>query len=91
MLPQFAAANPSIEINVSPKPNKHPVVVSHYIIGKEKFICMRNMQPNEIAKRLEVLRQASGFKPKRVTKPVTSVNESVRGVWSPYHGQGLSV
>ncbi|KAG0161292.1 hypothetical protein PDIDSM_8826 [Penicillium digitatum] len=30
--------------------------------------------------------EASGEKLKRVKKPVTSLNESVRGIWSPYHG-----
>ena len=38
-----------------------------------------------------LLRDASGEKLKRVTKPVRSLRESVRGVWSPYHGGGVDV
>ena len=33
-----------------------------------------------------LLRDASGEKLKKVTKPVTSLNESVRGIWDPFHG-----
>jgi large subunit ribosomal protein L43 len=49
------------------------------------------MEPYEILKKAELLRDASGEKLKRTTKPVTSINESVRGIWSPYHGDGLRV
>jgi large subunit ribosomal protein L43 len=39
----------------------------------------------------ERLRNTSGEPWKRVLKPVKSVNESVRGVWSGVHGSGISV
>ena len=85
-LPRFARENPQIEITVSPRPRKHPVIRGHYINGREKAICVRNM-PNELVlQKAELLRDASGDKLKRVTKPVNSINESVRGIWSPYHG-----
>jgi large subunit ribosomal protein L43 len=82
----FAQANPQIEVHVSPRPRKHPVIRGHYINGKEKSICVRNLQPEQIAQKATLLKEASGEKPKRTTKPVTSINESVRGIWSPYHG-----
>ncbi|GJC95659.1 Mitochondrial ribosomal protein [Colletotrichum higginsianum IMI 349063] len=90
-LPKFAAANPQIEFTVSPRPSKHPIIVGHYINGREKAICVRNMEPLEILKKAELLRDASGEKLKRVTKPVASINPSVRGIWSPYHGKGMTV
>ncbi|GKT87791.1 mitochondrial 54S ribosomal protein MRPL51 [Colletotrichum tofieldiae] len=74
-----------------PRPSKHPVIVGHYINGREKAICVRNMEPLEILKKAELLRDASGEKVKRVNKPVTSINPSVRGIWSPYHGKGMTV
>ena len=76
---------------MSPRPNKHPVIIGHYINGKEKPICVRNLEPLQILKKAELLRDASGEKLKRVTKPVQSINDSVRGVWSPYHGEGMRV
>ena len=90
-LTRFAAANPQIEITVSPRPNKHPVIAGHYINGRHKVICVRKLEPGQILKKAELLRDASGEKLKKVTKPVKSINESVRGVWSPYHGGGISV
>ncbi|KAI9718034.1 MAG: hypothetical protein M1812_004292 [Candelaria pacifica] len=85
-LPQFARANPQIEISVSPRPRKHPVIKGSYINGREKAICVRNLEKGQILQKAELLRDASGEKLKRVTKPVRSTNESVRGIWSPYHG-----
>jgi len=85
-LPSFARAHPQIEITVSPKPHKHPVIKGTYINGREKAICVRNLQKEQILQKAELLRDASGEKLRRVTKPVKSTNESVRGIWSPYHG-----
>lgn len=85
-LPAFARANPQIEIRVSPRPTKHPFVRGHYINGREKAISVRNFKPDEILEKANLLKQASGEKSKRQKKPVTSLNESVRGIWSPYHG-----
>lgn len=65
--------------------------MGHYINGRTKAICVRNMEPLEILKKAELLRDSSGEKPQKFKKPVTSTNPSVRGVWSPYHGQGLVV
>jgi len=90
-LPKFAAANPEIEITVSPRPNKHPVIIGHYVNGREKAVCVRNLQPNSIIKKAELVRDSTGEKLKKVTKPVKSINASVRGIWSPYHGNGFTV
>ena len=86
-LPKFARKHPQIEITVSPRPRKHPVVRGHYINGREKAVCVRNMEIGEIMKKVELLRDANGEKLKRVNKPVKSVNDSVRGIWSPFHGR----
>ncbi|TPX12142.1 uncharacterized protein E0L32_007257 [Thyridium curvatum] len=90
-LPQFAAKNPQVEITVSPRPSKHPVIIGHYINGKERAICVRNLEATQILKKAELLRDATGEKNKKLSKPVSSINESVRGIWSPYHGNGMQV
>ncbi|PHH76142.1 hypothetical protein CDD80_1774 [Ophiocordyceps camponoti-rufipedis] len=91
LLPKFAAVNPQIEFVVSPRPNKHPVIIGHYINGRTKPICVRNLSPYEILQKIELLRDASGDKLRRTNKAVTSTNPSVRGIWSPYHGSGMAV
>jgi len=85
-LPQFARQNPQVEISVSPRPRKHPVIRGQYINGREKAICVRNMEPTQILQKAMLLRDASGEKLKKMNKPVRSLNESVRGIWSPFHG-----
>ncbi len=90
-LPKFAAQHPQIEITVSPRPSKHPVIVGRYINGRDRAICVKNLEANQVLKKAEMLRDSDGEKNKRTNKAVTSVNESVRGVWSPYHGNGLAV
>ena len=90
-LSKFAAANPQIEITVSPRPRKHPVIIGHYINGREKAVCVRNLQKEQVLQKAVLLRDASGEKLRKVTKPVKSIKESVRGVWSPYHGGGMHV
>lgn len=42
-------------------------------------------------RKAELLRDASGEKLRRTAKPVQSSNDSVRGIWSPFHGNGMPV
>ncbi|KAI5845371.1 thioredoxin-like protein [Tricharina praecox] len=90
-LPAFAKANPAIEITVSPRPHKHPIIRGEYINGREKVICVRNLEHNQVLAKAELLRNSSGLKLRRVTKPVFSANASVRGVFSPFHGAGHKI
>ncbi|KAI4173887.1 MAG: hypothetical protein LQ343_002655 [Gyalolechia ehrenbergii] len=87
-LPRFAASHPSIEIHVSPRPSKHPVIRGHYINGTQHTICVRNLEKDQIVKKAEILRDMSGEKARRVKggRMVGSLNESTRGIWSPFHG-----
>jgi len=85
-LPAFARNNPQIEITVSPRPRRHPVIKGHYINGREKAVCVRNLEKEQVLEKATLLRNASGERLKKVTKPVKSLNESVRGIWDPFHG-----
>jgi large subunit ribosomal protein L43 len=90
-LPSFARQNPQIEIRVSPRPRKHPMIRGYYVNGKEKAICVRNLEKEQILQKAGVLKCTDGTKWKRIKKPVKSLNESVRGVWSGLHGQSIGV
>jgi len=91
LLPKFAAQNPQVEITVSPRPTKHPLIVGHYVNGRQRSICVRSMEPYQILKKAELLRSAGGEMVKKSKKPVQSINNSVRGIWSPYHGNAFKV
>ena len=51
---------------------------------------MRNLEKEQILLKVELLREGSGAKNRRVRggRVVGSLNEGVRGVWSPMHGVG---
>ncbi|KAH0610887.1 uncharacterized protein H6S33_011314 [Morchella sextelata] len=86
-LADFAKANPQIEITVSPRPNQHPIIRGSYINGREKVICVRKLDHLQILQKAELLRNSSGQKLKKFSKPVKSMNEGARGIFSPYHGE----
>jgi large subunit ribosomal protein L43 len=90
-LPTFAKNNPQIEISVSPRPRRHPVIIAQYINGTERSICVKNMQIEEVREKAEILRNSTGEKNKKTGKPVTSINESVRGIWDPFHGAKMKI
>jgi large subunit ribosomal protein L43 len=90
-LPRFAKQHPQIEITVSPRPNTHPVIVGHYINGQKKEICVKNMKSEHVRAEAEALKDTNGEKLRRQNKPVTSINESVRGIWSPFHGAKVKI
>ena len=54
---------------------------------------MRNLQKEQILKKVELLRDAGGEKVRRVKggRVVESMEGGVRGVWSPYHGEGRAM
>ncbi|KAL0637628.1 39S ribosomal protein L51, mitochondrial [Maublancomyces gigas] len=85
-LPEFAKSNPQIEITVSPRPHQHPIIRGTYINGREKVICVRKLDHQQILQKTELLRNSSGQRLRRITKPVKSMNEGVRGIFSPFHG-----
>ncbi|ORX57505.1 hypothetical protein DM01DRAFT_1319439 [Hesseltinella vesiculosa] len=85
-LVKFAAENPQIEIVVQQRKAHHPIIRGYYLNGRDKVICTRNMQANEIGNKVRLLQSSSGEKLKLLAKkPVISTNESVRGIWSPFH------
>ncbi|PSR78093.1 mitochondrial 54S ribosomal protein L51, partial [Coniella lustricola] len=90
-LPRFAKSHPEIEISVSPRPQQHPSVIAHYINGNTRPVCLRKLDPNQILGKVELLRDSTGERNKRVKKPVKSINVGVRGIWSPYHGDAVKV
>merc|ERR1712193_283477 len=89
--PQVCCCEPPDRILHFPRPNKHPVVTGHYINGRTKPVCVRNLSPYEILEKVELLRDASGEKLTKTNKAVTSTKDSVRGIWSPFHGKGEPV
>ncbi|CAG8674611.1 17883_t:CDS:2 [Acaulospora morrowiae] len=82
----FAKKNPQIEIIVTPRPSKHPLIRGTYLNGFQKDICVRNKEPKDISEVVQLIRDHTGYKAKgRFKKPVISTTPSVRGIWSPFN------
>ncbi|SCU97183.1 LAFA_0G10220g1_1 [Lachancea sp. 'fantastica'] len=82
----LARKYPDIEFNVI-KQSGHPLVRAHYTNGREKVICVRNLNIDNVENKLKSLKDSSGeILHHRVSNDyVDSLNSSVRGVWSPMH------
>lgn len=54
--------------------------------GKEKSICIKNLQPSAILQQIERLRSSRGFKARTWVekKRVVSKRPSIQGQWTPY-------
>lgn len=88
----FAKRNPQIEIQVYRKSGNHPAITAYYLNGHQKSVNVKNLTPEGVREKMELLRNSSPEKNKRVpSKPVTSINESVRGIWSPFHGAKIKI
>ncbi|KAJ4290620.1 39S ribosomal protein L51, mitochondrial [Kalmusia sp. IMI 367209] len=91
-LAAFAKRNPQIEISVYPKNANHPAITAYYLNGHQKSINVKNLTSEGVREKVELLRNSSPEKNKRVpSKPVSSINESVRGIWSPFHGAKIQI
>jgi large subunit ribosomal protein L43 len=88
----FAKRNPQVEFQVYRKHNQDPVITAYYLNGHQKSVNVKNLTPEGVREKIELLRNSSPEKNKRVVgKPVTSINESVRGIWSPFHGAKINI
>lgn len=83
-LNEIAAQKPSIYFEII-KRNGHPQLKFHYNNDAVKEIDVRNLCETDVIKKLDEHAQNSGNAPFRWNHKVMSVNESVRGIWSPLH------
>ncbi|KAH3684837.1 hypothetical protein WICPIJ_004190 [Wickerhamomyces pijperi] len=83
-LNNYATAHSKIEFTVIQKAG-HPVVKGEFINGSEKAICVRNLNIDNVENKINLLRESSGETLRKRNNKVESINESVRGVWSPLH------
>jgi len=83
-LDKYASKHPKIEFKLVEKAG-HPVIKGEYINGREKPICIRNLNVDNVQNKMELLRESSGEQLRFTKSKVESLNESIRGIWSPLH------
>ncbi|KAF5092356.1 hypothetical protein D0Z00_004622 [Geotrichum galactomycetum] len=79
-----AAKYPDVEF-VLKKKSGHPTITGEYGVGKTQTVSVRNATLGQIKEQIEFIHDNRGNAPKKYKYPVKSTNESVRGVWSPFH------
>lgn len=88
---ELAAQNPDVEIVVRKlKRGKAAVIRGHYVNGRDKVICVNNLQANQIQNKVAILLESSGAKIRNLKNDTLEAgpgNESARGVWSALHAQ----
>jgi large subunit ribosomal protein L43 len=66
------------------------VLRGHYTNGRDKVICVNNLEATQVAAKVQILLNASGAKLKslkNLTVEAAPGNEAARGVWSAIHDQ----
>ena len=89
-LEEFRESNPQIDVKITQKANRHPVLRAHYLWGRivkgeqvPKVIPVPNLQPSEIMDYIVQLRNQWGSKAKSWNERHWRENESVQGTWTP--------
>lgn len=80
----FAAGNKETVFELV-KRNGHPSVTFHYSTGLEQAVDVRNLSAREVVLKLLEHIKRGGNAPFKFNHKVKSINESIRGVWSPFH------
>ncbi|CCD22644.1 mitochondrial 54S ribosomal protein mL43 NDAI_0A04890 [Naumovozyma dairenensis CBS 421] len=85
-LDKLAKQYPFIQFHVMKK-SGHPILRAEYNNNREKVICVRNLNIDNVENKLKLLKDSSGDVLRKRTKNdnVETLNNSVRGVWSPIH------
>jgi large subunit ribosomal protein L43 len=53
---------------------------------------VKNLQNEGVREKAEMLRNSTGEKNRKLDgRPVKSLNENVRGIWSPFHGSKIKI
>merc|ERR1739848_134073 len=64
-----------------------PDRILHFPPAQQNLSACGTCRPTR-SEKVELLRDASGEKLTKTNKAVTSTKDSVRGIWSPFHGKG---
>lgn len=84
LVDKFAQNNKDIVFEIVTRKG-HPTLNFYYNNGVETAVDVKNMKVGEVAKKLQEFIRRSGNEPFKYNHKVLSNNESVRGIWSPFH------
>ena len=80
---QWAEKHPHVEVEVSVRNGKHPLIEGEYITGHPKQVSVRNETTKRIQNVVDMLYNSSGRKMKKFNRTVVTQTPSIQGVWTP--------
>lgn len=83
-LNSLATKNSAVYFDVV-KRSGHPSFTFHYNNDVVKDISIANLSTKEIVEKFEEYSQRAGGELFKMNQKVVSINDSVRGIWSPLH------
>ncbi|WPK22891.1 hypothetical protein PUMCH_000112 [Australozyma saopauloensis] len=84
LVDRFAQNNKDVMFEILSK-GGHPTFTFHYANGQKQAVDVRNLKVGDVARKLQEYMHRSGNEPFKFNHKVLSNNESVRGIWSPFH------
>jgi large subunit ribosomal protein L43 len=79
----WATDHPQVQVELKVRNGKHPFLEGDYISGQPKQIGVKNEDTKRIYQVMDMLKNSSGRKMKRLNRPVITQTPSVQGVWTP--------
>jgi large subunit ribosomal protein L43 len=79
----WAAAHPSVQVEVLVRNGNHPFVEGEYVTGLPKQIGVKNIEIPQLTSYMKMLYNSSGRKIKRLAVPVVTSTPTIQGIWSP--------
>eukprot|EP00700_Malawimonas_jakobiformis_P001195 EC720678.1.p1 GENE.EC720678.1~~EC720678.1.p1 ORF type:complete len:125 (+),score=16.90 EC720678.1:66-440(+) len=79
-LTKFAEEHPSVVVEATERPGRHPFLKGLYLNGFEKTIPLRNMDEKEVERRIAMMRDTAGHVVKRNGPGVFTKHPSIQGV-----------
>jgi large subunit ribosomal protein L43 len=80
---RWAMANPQVDVEVKVRNGQHPYVLGEYLTGNPKQVGVKNEDMKRIYEVIDMLKNSSGRKIKRLQKPVVTQTPTIQGIWTP--------
>lgn len=84
LLDKIAEKNSDVMFEVVTRKG-HPTFTFYYNNGAQQAVDVRNKRLGDVISKLEEYISRSGNAPFKFNHKVLSQNESIRGIWSPFH------
>jgi large subunit ribosomal protein L43 len=82
-VPELIQKNPQIVTEIKEHRGHHPLIRGEYLNGREKVICLRNLDTDAIEAQVQLLRNTNGKKIKKVADVQTKC-PTIQGIWNPF-------